>query len=70
VKSILYGSDKKPRSFKIVTYAKLKRKEMELTNGWHEAIVSATIAAAWIFSLFGGYLSGKYWRLNIFCYKT
>lgn len=32
---------------------------MELSNAWHEAIVSATIAAAWIFSLFGGYLSGN-----------
>ncbi|XP_046456243.1 proton myo-inositol cotransporter-like isoform X2 [Daphnia pulex] len=38
------------------------RKEMELTNGWHEAIVSATIAAAWIFSLFGGYLSDRLGR--------
>ena len=34
------------------------RKEMELSNGWHEAIVSGTIAAAWVFSLIGGFLSG------------
>ena len=38
---------------------------MELSNSWHEAIVSATIAAAWIFSLFGGYLSGKSSQLNL-----
>ncbi|XP_045028913.1 proton myo-inositol cotransporter isoform X1 [Daphnia magna] len=38
------------------------RKEMELSNAWHEAIVSATIAAAWIFSLFGGYLSDRLGR--------
>ena len=31
---------------------------MELSNGWHEAIVSGTIAAAWVFSLIGGFLSG------------
>ena len=40
---------------------------MELSNGWHESIVSATIAAAWIFSLFGGYLSGtsiEYFELS------
>lgn len=31
---------------------------MELSTGWHEAIVSGTIAAAWLFALAGGYLSG------------
>ena len=31
---------------------------MELSTGWHEAIVSGTIAAAWVFALVGGYLSG------------
>ena len=48
-------------------FLKFKSKEMELSNGWHEAIVSATIAAAWIFSLFGGYLSGtsiEYFELS------
>ncbi|XP_059351889.1 proton myo-inositol cotransporter-like isoform X3 [Daphnia carinata] len=38
------------------------RKEMELSNAWHEAIVASTIAAAWIFSLFGGYLSDRLGR--------
>ena len=32
---------------------------MQLNNSWHEAIVSATVAAAWIFALVAGYLSGK-----------
>jgi len=32
---------------------------MELSTGWHEAIVSGTIAAAWVFALVGGYLSGN-----------
>ncbi len=38
---------------------KSHRKEMELSTGWHEAIVSGTIAAAWVFALVGGYLSGN-----------
>lgn len=35
------------------------RREMDLTTQWHEAIVSSTIAAAWVFALVGGYLSGN-----------
>ncbi len=35
---------------------------MELNNTWHEAIVSGTIGAAWIFALVGGYLSGNQLR--------
>jgi hypothetical protein len=34
------------------------RKEFSLSTEWHEAIVSVTIAAAWMFSLIGGWLTG------------
>ena len=43
---------------------------MQLNNSWHEAIVSATVAAAWIFALVAGYLSGKWlaqWINVIIC---
>lgn len=36
-----------------------RRREMELDTMWHEAIVSSTIAAAWVFALIAGYLSGN-----------
>jgi hypothetical protein len=34
------------------------RDEFKLSTEWHEAIVSSTIAAAWIFALIGGWLTG------------
>ncbi|XP_052125870.1 proton myo-inositol cotransporter [Frankliniella occidentalis] len=40
----------------------LIKKEMELTDFWHELIVSGTIGAAWAFSLCGGYLTDKWGR--------
>jgi len=38
------------------------RREMQLNNTWHEAIVSGTVAAAWIFALVAGYLSDRLGR--------
>ncbi|GLH14933.1 Proton myo-inositol cotransporter [Gryllus bimaculatus] len=35
----------------------LIRDEFELTTEWHEAIVSVTIGAAWLFALIGGWLT-------------
>ncbi|XP_049954349.1 proton myo-inositol cotransporter-like [Schistocerca serialis cubense] len=40
----------------------LIRKELALTTAWHEAIVSATIAAAWVFALMGGWLTDRLGR--------
>jgi hypothetical protein len=34
------------------------RDEFKLSTEWHEVIVSATIAAAWLFALIGGWLTG------------
>ncbi|XP_066996828.2 proton myo-inositol cotransporter [Anabrus simplex] len=40
----------------------LIRDEFRLNTEWHEAIVSVTIAAAWMFSLIGGWLTDKFGR--------
>lgn len=40
----------------------LIRDEFTLSTKWHEAIVSATIGAAWIFALVGGWLTDKVGR--------
>ncbi|KAK7793600.1 hypothetical protein R5R35_011114 [Gryllus longicercus] len=40
----------------------LIRDEFELTTEWHEAIVSVTIGAAWLFALIGGWLTDKMGR--------
>ncbi|XP_023718603.1 proton myo-inositol cotransporter isoform X2 [Cryptotermes secundus] len=38
------------------------RDEFKLSTEWHECIVSSTIAAAWMFSLIGGWLTDKLGR--------
>lgn len=40
----------------------LVRAEMRLTDGWHEAVVAATVAAAFAFSLVGGWAADRFGR--------
>lgn len=40
----------------------LIRNEFKLSTIWHECIVSSTIAAAWMFSLIGGWLTDRLGR--------
>ncbi|XP_043211991.1 proton myo-inositol cotransporter-like [Amphibalanus amphitrite] len=58
ISSLLFGYDTGVVSGAML----LVRSEFHLSDFWHELIVSATVGAAWLSSLLGGYLADRFGR--------